>query len=125
MSERAYILSVDDQLMNQEIIRDLLEDDYDVAFASNGSSCIQSVEKRRPDLILLDINMPQINGLDICKSLRQNKLYDSVRIIFVSALASSKEVDIGIQTGADDYLTKPFSIIELKDKIAYWLNKVD
>ena len=69
MSE-AYILCVDDERMNLDIISDLLDDEFEIGLANDGQQCLDSVANRKPDLILMDVNMPLMNGLGACKKLR-------------------------------------------------------
>jgi CheY-like chemotaxis protein len=121
MNIRPNLLVVDDEVMNQNIILDLLEDEFEVEFVCNGKECIDSVEHSRPDLILLDVNMPILNGLDTCKHLRKERQFEDLPIIFISALASAQERLAGYQAGGDDYLTKPFEEDELKAKISLLL----
>lgn len=108
MSDKPYILSVDDESLNQEIVVDLLEDDFDIRTASNGQECLDIVAQEPPKLILLDVNMPVLNGLDTCIQLKANDNFKDIPIIFVSALASPKEIKMGNEAGGDDYITKPF-----------------
>ena len=125
MNIRPNLLVVDDEVMNQNIILDLLEDEFEVEFVCNGRECIDSVEHSRPDLILLDVNMPVLNGLDTCRHLRKKRQYEDLPIIFISALASAQERLAGYQAGGDDYLTKPFEEEELKAKISLLLKIED
>ena len=122
MSTKPYILSVDDEVLNQQIVVDLLEDDYDIGIASNGQECLDSVAERTPKLILLDINMPILNGLETCKILRADNKFKNIPIIFVSALASEKEQINGMEAGSDDYLTKPFNEEELVTMINKYIS---
>ncbi|MFK5985663.1 MAG: response regulator [Pseudomonadota bacterium] len=117
MSNKPYILSVDDEELNQEIITELLKEHFEINVLNNGQQCLDSVLERIPDLILLDVNMPVLNGLETCEILRSNDSHQNIPIIFVSALASPKERLAGYQAGADDYLTKPFDEFELVNKI--------
>ena len=114
---KPYILSIDDEILNQEIVIDLLENKFEITTLSNGQECLESVAEKIPELILLDINMPVLNGLETCKHLKTNDKFKNIPIIFVSALASEKEQVIGIESGGDDYLTKPFNEEELMNMI--------
>jgi len=125
MNTRPNLLVVDDEVMNQNIILDLLEDEFEVEFVCNGRECLDSVKQSRPDLILLDVNMPVLNGLDTCKHLRSEREYEDLPIIFISALASAQERLAGYHAGGDDYLTKPFEEEELKAKISLLLKVED
>lgn len=117
MKKRNNILVVDDEVMNQHILLDLLEDEFNLEFANNGQECLDSIDKSIPDIILLDVNMPVLDGLKTCEIIKKNKDMSHVPIIFISALASPKERLAGYQVGGDDYLTKPFEEDELKAKI--------
>lgn len=117
MTERSYILGVDDEPTNRIILEEVFEDDYELVCVETGQQCIDSVKARKPDIILLDVNMPEMNGLDACRALRSDPENKDIPIIFVSALASPEERLAGYEAGADDYITKPFVTEELKAKV--------
>ncbi len=111
------ILGVDDEPLNQVILEELLSNEFELISVENGQACIEAVSTRKPDLIIMDVNMPVLNGLETCRRLRQDPGCSEIPIIFVSALASSEERLAGYEAGADDYITKPFDEDELKAKI--------
>ncbi len=117
MSSRALILCVDDEPVNLTIMEELLQDKYDLATAKSGEGCLARVGEAIPDLILLDVNMPDIDGLETCRRLRAGQDTADIPIIFVSALASHEELMAGYEAGGDDYITKPFSDEILQKKI--------
>ena len=117
MSEKALILCVDDEPVNLTIMEELLQDRYRLDTTSSGEECLQQVGIQKPDLILLDVNMPKIDGLEACRSLRQDPKTADIPIIFISALASHSELMAGYEAGGDDYITKPFSEDILQKKI--------
>ena len=117
MSKRALILCVDDEPVNLMILEGLLQDSYDLTSARSGAGCLQQVELQKPDLILLDVNMPDIDGLETCARLKADPETAEIPIIFVSALASQEELMAGYEAGGDDYITKPFSEEILQKKI--------
>lgn len=117
MNDMPYILSVDDEQMNQEIIVELLSQSFNVKTADNGLDCLQQVEVKIPDLILLDVNMPHMDGLATCQKLKTTPHSQDIPVIFLSALASTTERLAGYTAGGDDYLTKPFNEDELIAKI--------
>ncbi|RDH86929.1 MAG: hypothetical protein DIZ77_06495 [endosymbiont of Seepiophila jonesi] len=119
------ILGVDDEPLNQIILEELLANEFELISAENGQACIETVATRRPDLIIMDVNMPVLNGLETCRRLRQDPDYGELPIIFVSALASSEERLAGYEAGADDYITKPFDESELKAKIGIALKNYE
>ncbi len=117
MSNRALILCVDDEPVNLMILEELLQDSYELTSAKSGEGCLQQVELQKPDLILLDVNMPDIDGLETCARLKADPDTAEIPIIFVSALASQDELMACYEAGGDDYITKPFSEEILQKKI--------
>ncbi|WP_210397902.1 response regulator transcription factor [Motiliproteus sediminis] len=91
---------------------------YEVDTASDGEMALQRVAAVPPDLVLLDINMPRLNGYDVCEQIRNNPAWHSTRIILLTAKGREVEKEKGLALGADDYITKPFSNQELIDKVA-------
>jgi len=110
---KVYILAADDEPMNRLILEELLDDDYELHCVENGAECVQSVKNRRPDLILLDINMPVMDGYQACKEIKALDGCFDIPIIMVSALASEKEIAKGLSCEAAAYVTKPFNEEEL------------
>ncbi|MFK5987088.1 MAG: response regulator [Pseudomonadota bacterium] len=119
---KKYILVIDDEKVNQIILQEMLEEDYETLCAEDGENCLRLIKERTPDLILLDVNMPGLNGLEVCKEIRKNPQHINIPIIFVSALASANERLQGYKAGADDYITKPFVEQELLTKIKLLLS---
>lgn len=117
MTSKARILCVDDEPVNLTIMEELLQERYQLQIAKSGEECLQQVELEKPDLILLDVNMPNIDGLETCRSLRREPVTAEIPIIFISALASHSELMAGYEAGGDDYITKPFSDDILQKKI--------
>ncbi len=99
------------------IMTELLQDEYSLDTAQSGENCLQIVEESRPDLVLLDVNMPRMDGLETCRRLKSSSDTADIPIIFVSALASRTELMAGYEAGADDYLTKPLNEEVLSRKI--------
>ncbi len=104
-----YILAADDEPANQFLLAELLGDCYEIAVVGDGVACMESIEKRTPDLLLLDVSMPRMNGLEVCHSLRTNLATKDIPVIMLSASATKDDVDRGIEAGANSYVTKPFS----------------
>jgi len=117
MNNKAFILCVDDEPINITIMEELLSDNYELESVASGLACLAAIERRQPDLILLDVNMPDMDGLETCATLRNNPATMDIPIIFVSALATESELMAGYQAGGDDYITKPFSEEILRRKI--------
>jgi len=111
----AKILVVDDEVPVTDLIKYNLEKArYQVLVAHDGEAALQTARTAQPDLILLDIMLPRIDGLDVCRELRKTS---QVPIIMVTARGEEADRVIGLELGADDYLTKPFSMRELMARI--------
>lgn len=117
MNENTYVLGVDDEDANRFIMEEIFDDVLDFECVESGQDCLDSIVKRKPDVILLDVSMPKMNGLEVCKKIRADNDNNDIPIIFVSALASAKEKLAGYEVGGDDYVTKPFNPDELKAKV--------
>lgn len=114
------ILIVDDETMITELLNDHLRDcGYDTMTAGSGEEAIDLLQKK-PDLILLDINMPGMDGLELCKTIRSHV---SCPILFLTARITEQDKINGLQYGGDDYITKPFSLNELTARIAAHLRR--
>ncbi|MDH3598060.1 MAG: hybrid sensor histidine kinase/response regulator [Candidatus Tectomicrobia bacterium] len=115
------ILIVDDHPGNVEILEDILADDYPLATASSGEDALILARTFRPALILLDIMMPGMDGYDTCRRLREMPTLRHTKIVMVSAKAMVNERLYGYEAGADDYVTKPFDLDELRAKVRVYL----
>jgi putative two-component system response regulator len=111
------ILIVDDTETNIDILVDILGEEYDVAVAMDGESALETVEEEPPDLILLDIMMPDIDGFEVCKRLKGNPETANIPVVFLSALTETEEKRKGIALGAIDFITKPFEVSEIQTKV--------
>jgi putative two-component system response regulator len=111
------VLVVDDTEANIDILMDILGEEYDVAVAMDGESALEAVEEDPPDLILLDIMMPDIDGFEVCRRLKDNPDTASIPIIFLSALSEDEEKQKGLDLGAVDFMTKPFDPAEIQTKV--------
>ena len=90
-----YILIADDELMNLEMLEIMLKDDYEIKCVENGIECIKSIDERIPDLLLLDFSMPEMDGIEVCKRLRNNENTKKLPIVFLSGFASDEHVKAG------------------------------
>lgn len=111
------ILSVDDEPTNQLVIDEILEDDYEVKLVYSGEECLDNVKSFKPNLILLDINMPGIDGYQTCERLKDDSDTKSIPVIILSALSTTEEKLKGYEVGAEDYIPKPFDHDDLLHKI--------
>jgi cyclic di-GMP phosphodiesterase len=107
------VLAVDDNPVNLEIVAELLSDHYRVKFAQSGAEALRIAERFQPGIILLDVMMPDMDGLQACRLLRAIPGIADSAIIMVSAKAMPSEQAAGLRAGADDYITKPFDDNEL------------
>lgn len=111
----ATILVVDDEPKVCELLRAYLErSGYGVLCAADGVIALEEAERRRPDLVLLDLNLPGMDGLEVCKALRQRS---NVPIIMITARDEEADRVVGLELGADDYVTKPFSPREVVARV--------
>ena len=118
MSEQALILIVDDMPLNLQILGNILDkNSYRTALAQNGEQVLNFVKKKLPDLILLDVMMPGIDGFKVCKILQQDSLTCEIPIIFITAKTEKEEIVKGLECGAVDYITKPFNSKELITRV--------
>ena len=112
------ILIADDEPSIVAALEFLLQrNDYEVRIARTGDEALQLVEATHPDLVLLDVMMPQKSGYEVCKRIRERADWRHIKIIMLSAKGRDAEVSKGLSMGADIYVTKPFSTRELMDKI--------
>lgn len=109
-----YILIAEDDRLNQEILKELLDDSYEIALVDDGEACIESVHKRKPDLLLLDYGMPIINGLEVCRMLREADSYREMPIIMVTGHATDDARNECLETGATEFVSKPFDLFAFK-----------
>ncbi len=115
------ILVVDDDRLNVRILEEILGVDYDVSQASSGEDAIRKAGETRPDLVLLDIMMPGMDGYVVCRRLKSDPSLSFTKIILVSAKSMLSERLKGYESGADDYIIKPFEPEELLAKVRVFL----
>jgi two-component system sensor histidine kinase/response regulator len=121
MPHRDRILIVDDNPTNVVILEEMLDDKYQLATAASGEEALAIVSDFRPDLILLDLMMPGIDGYETCRRIRASPALCHTKIIMVSAKAMVEERLQGYEAGADDYVVKPFEVEELLAKVRVYL----
>ena len=118
-SGKRKILIVDDDTEIVELLEDVLDRDgrFEVKTASSGYEAGMATEKFRPELILLDYMLPDVNGNIVCQAIRRNPEFENIKIIIVSGVVKEDEIAQLIKSGAEDFIRKPFNITELTDKI--------
>jgi len=111
----AIVLIVDDNEDNVAILRAMLLDrGYEIRIARDGRSALASVRERRPDVILLDIMMPGMDGMEVLDQLKRDPRHGTIPVIMLTARAEDRDVLAGYETGADYYITKPFTMRQIR-----------
>jgi two-component system, OmpR family, alkaline phosphatase synthesis response regulator PhoP len=112
------ILAVDDEEHIQELLRFNLENSgYKVTCCGSGTEALKIIKGEKPDLVLLDVMLPGIDGYDVCKEVRKDNNISSIPIIMITAKSEELDKILGLELGADDYITKPFSVRELLARV--------
>jgi two-component system, sensor histidine kinase and response regulator len=119
---RQSILIVDDVATNLDTLVETLGDDYDIAVALDGKNALQNIESHPPDLILLDVMMPGMDGYEVCRRLKAEVSTADIPVIFLTALTELDNKITGFQLGAVDYITKPFELLEVKARVSTHLS---
>ncbi|MEO5342886.1 MAG: SpoIIE family protein phosphatase [Gammaproteobacteria bacterium SHHR-1] len=117
-SSKPLILSVDDVAENIHVIKGILSDDYRVSAAINGPLALKIAHKQQPDLILLDVMMPEMDGHEVCRQLKANPVTAHIPVIFVTAMTEEKNEVAALELGAVDYVTKPISPPVLRSRVS-------
>jgi diguanylate cyclase (GGDEF)-like protein/PAS domain S-box-containing protein len=123
--QKPLVLIVDDTMMNIDLLADVLRNEYRLGIATNGVKALEFVEKNRPDIILLDIMMPEMDGFEVCEILKRNPQTRSIPIVFITALSDTESVAKGFQLGGCDYISKPFHALEVRARVKSKLNEID
>ncbi|WP_342304974.1 PAS domain S-box protein [Methanolobus sp. ZRKC5] len=116
-SDKPRILVVDDEPLNVELLQAYLKSDYDVLFAYNGYDALDIVSREMPDLVLLDVMMPDISGYSVCERIKSSEITQFIPVVLVTALSARDERLRGIEVNADDFLIKPVDRLELKMRV--------
>ncbi|MCB2291483.1 two-component system response regulator [Clostridium sp. CS001] len=117
MDRQKTIMIVDDTEMNIVILVEALQDDYELIVAINGVDAMELLEEQKPDLILLDIMMPEMDGYEVLNKIKRRRDLEHIPVILLSAITDSDSKNKGFSLGAVDYVTKPFEIIEVKARV--------
>ena len=118
------LLLVDDEPVNLRVLKQTLGDDYRLIFAKNGADALKLVNQDRPDLILLDVMMPEMTGLEVCEALKKDHATQNIPIIFVTALNDAVDEAKGLNAGAVDYISKPISPAVVRARVKTHLSLV-
>jgi DNA-binding response OmpR family regulator len=116
--DKPLILVVDDNHQNIQLLGSLLmEQGYEIGIAQNGVMALKFIEQRLPDLILLDVMMPEMDGIEFCKILKTNLANSHIPVIFLTAKIETDDIVKGFEAGGVDYVTKPFIAAELLARV--------
>ncbi|WP_024897654.1 diguanylate cyclase [Brucella rhizosphaerae] len=118
MPDRATVLIVDDEVSNIEIMNAVLEDHYEICFATSGEQALEVARSVLPDLILLDVMMPGLDGYEVCLRLKNDRLLADVPVIFTTGLDDQEAEVRGLSLGAIDYVTKPINPVVLRARVS-------
>ncbi|MFO8086105.1 MAG: diguanylate cyclase [Desulfobacterales bacterium] len=124
LSDKPRILIVDDDKINQRLLNGLLSQDYTIEHAEGGRKALKMIEANPPDLILLDIMMPEMDGFQVIRILKNNEMTQDIPVIFITALNSVQNEEEGLKLGAVDYIKKPFIPSIVKARIRNILTMV-
>lgn len=118
------VLVVDDEVdVTNTISRSLMAGGFDVMVACRGADALQLARQRKPDIVVLDIMMPGMNGIDVCRHIRANPELCAIPILFLTARQEIEDKIDGFEAGADDYLTKPFDLREMELRVRALLRR--
>ena len=106
-SKRGRVLIVDDQRLNVQLLTDILKDHYDISVAGDGERAVEFCARRPPDLVLLDVQMPGLDGYEVCRRLKADPATREIPVIFVTARDTMEDQIKGLEAGAVDFITKP------------------
>lgn len=112
------VLVVDDEpniVLSLEFL--MKQMDLDVRIAEDGDAALQEIGREAPDLVLLDVMMPKRDGFSVCRAIRANAAWDGVKIIMLTAKSRDEERERGLAAGADDYIVKPFSTRDVRQRV--------
>ncbi|MBD3271233.1 MAG: response regulator [Elusimicrobia bacterium] len=117
------ILVTDDEQDYRNLVTLALTPSYDVCEARNGLDALSQLNNKPVDLVLIDINMPDMDGFTVCKKIRENPAFQHIPVIMLTVRTSSNAQTKGLDSGADDYITKPFNQEELRARIKSLLSR--
>ncbi len=125
MKTKPKILVVDDEIFFRSVLRDALKDQYDIIEGENGDEAISLAKTQKPNLIIIDIEMPVKDGIDACRALKESAETRKIPIILFTSLSKKEDIARGLKVGADDYITKPMCLPEILARVAAHLRPKD
>lgn len=115
--EKARVLIVDDMPQNIKLLHESLQDEYQVFFATSGKDALRIASTTKPDIVLLDIMMPEMHGYEVCRRMKADPLLKDIPVIFITAMGQLEHETIGLEMGAVDYIAKPFNPYLIKLRV--------
>ena len=125
VGKRPLVLLVDDEKVSLKILSDLLKDEVDIALAKNGNQALDKIAQVKPDLILMDVLMPGIDGFEVIAKIRADTVTEAIPVIFITGLNSAGQEEKGLTLGAQDYIHKPFNPEVVKARVATQLKIIE
>ncbi len=119
------ILIVDDEFFFRRVLKDALKDQYDIIEGKNGEEAISLASAQKPNLIIMDVEMPVKDGIDACRMLKENAETRKIPVILFTSLAKKEDIARGLKVGADDYITKPMNLPEILARVGAHLRPKD
>jgi len=117
MSNKKTIVIADDQPFILSAINDSLSEDYEIFTATNGKSALSAIKKNNTDMAILDVMMPEMDGIEVCRYMKNNDDLDKIPVILLTAKGQIIDIERGFKAGIDAYIVKPFSPARLIEKI--------
>ena len=121
MQKKKKMLAVDDNPNNNAIVEELFNDHYDLRTAMTGEEALEIAQTFEPDVVLLDIMMPGMDGYEVCKRLRENPALSDIKILMVTAKGALEDRVKGYEVGANDFITKPFEEENILESVEFFL----
>jgi DNA-binding response OmpR family regulator len=119
-----HILAVDDDVdVRGTLERVLKRDNFDVVTVDSGKNALAYLEQRHPDLMILDIIMPEMDGITVCRRIREDSRFTTLPILFLTAKGTTDDIVAGLDAGGDDYVVKPFELAELRARVQALLRR--
>lgn len=115
---KSRVLVVDDLVDNIDILKEILKDHYDVLIAKNGKMALKVIDSQMPDIVLLDIMMPDINGYEVCQQIKGSSVTKHIPVIFITAMTTIEDEQKAFAAGAVDYITKPITPLTTLARVA-------
>ena len=117
MAKKKILLAEDEPHIARLVVFKLEREGYEVTWAKDGGEALESIKKNRPDLVLLDVMMPVMNGFDVLKKIKEDEHYWKIPVIMLTAKGQIRDVEKGFDLGSDDYIVKPFRPAELVARV--------